>query len=643
MEQASANRLIGNRSFVALLCAQLLGFLNDNIIKMMASLLIVGAAGASRGGGALSLTSIVFLLPYLLFSGYAGNAADAFGNRLVLIVTKGAEVAIVLLAVGALRWGRTEPLLAVLFLLAAQATFFSPAKYSMVREIVPLGDLQRANGLLEIGRFGAIIVGTALGGVLLQSWDSNQGTAELVLVGISIAGLAATIIIAPDDGPTTVRQVRMNPWAEIGSGILLIARNVRLRCAVAGLCLFEAVGALLLLDIILIGHDELQLDSAATGLLSAFVGVGLVIGGLLAGYRARRVVEIGMVPWGVAGVGMTLTMLALWPHGFAATIAGLSIAGMCGAFCLVPLNAALQHFARPGERGKVVATNNFLSMASVMAVSSGLWLAQEIAPPDAWNILLFSGLAALGGATLMALFFPGYGAAAKAWSRTLLRMAGRRAVRHRAAMLAATLVLAIALNQRAAASELQLTDQRYRVVHAIFGEIGEFQQIVRAEGDRIVVESNLNVVVTVLFSSVTLHEVRSSSREVWCGQRLIAYRSTTLEDGAVTSIRGEERGDTFVVTGPEGTYVMPAGVVPMSPWSILLAHSRLLMSPETGGPWHVAITSAAPQSIDLGGRRVLASHFVASGDQSFELWYDGDQPVKIAIDTASGTVSFLRR
>ena len=41
----------------------------------------------------------------------------------------------------------------VLGLMAAQATFFSPSKYGIVPELLPDGDLSRANGLLEMSTF----------------------------------------------------------------------------------------------------------------------------------------------------------------------------------------------------------------------------------------------------------------------------------------------------------------------------------------------------------------------------------------------------------------------------------------------------------------------------------------------------------
>src|SRR5262245_31639446 len=69
--------------------AHFLGAFNDNVYKMVIALLAVHAAGNAAGGGSqLSLIGAVFVLPFLLFSGYAGHVADVYSKRSVLVVTK---------------------------------------------------------------------------------------------------------------------------------------------------------------------------------------------------------------------------------------------------------------------------------------------------------------------------------------------------------------------------------------------------------------------------------------------------------------------------------------------------------------------------------------------------------------------------
>ena len=164
------------RSLVAtmlgLLTAQFLGSFNDNFFKMVVSLFAVSATGET-GGGALSLIGAIFILPFLLFSGYAGHVADVYSKRSVLIATKLLEVVTMAVGLVAFLSGQFSFLLVVLFLLALQATFFSPAKYSILPELVDARDLARANGLLEMCNFLAIILGTALGSILFAAWKER--------------------------------------------------------------------------------------------------------------------------------------------------------------------------------------------------------------------------------------------------------------------------------------------------------------------------------------------------------------------------------------------------------------------------------------------------------------------------------------
>ena len=48
--------------------------------------------GTGGGSGYLSLVGAVFMLPFFLFSGYAGHVADVFSKRNVLVVTKAFEI-----------------------------------------------------------------------------------------------------------------------------------------------------------------------------------------------------------------------------------------------------------------------------------------------------------------------------------------------------------------------------------------------------------------------------------------------------------------------------------------------------------------------------------------------------------------------
>ena len=143
------------------LWTQFLGAFNDNLFKIVASMLAVHTVGVARAGRELSIVSAVFILPFLLFSGYAGQLADVYSKRTVLVVSKSLEIVAATLGLVALLFGHLQLIYAVLFLFALQATFFSPAKYGILPEMLPDRDLSRANGVLEMSTFVAILLGTA--------------------------------------------------------------------------------------------------------------------------------------------------------------------------------------------------------------------------------------------------------------------------------------------------------------------------------------------------------------------------------------------------------------------------------------------------------------------------------------------------
>ena len=177
------------------LWTQFLGAFNDNLFKIVVSMLAVHVAAGARAGRELSIVSAVFILPFLLFSGYAGQLADVYSKRTVLVASKSLEIIAATLGLIAFALGHLQLTYAVLFLIALQATFFSPAKYGILPEMLPDRDLSRANGVLEMSTFVAIVLGTAVGGYLFQAWRGHLWAIGLMVVVVAIVGTASSFWI----------------------------------------------------------------------------------------------------------------------------------------------------------------------------------------------------------------------------------------------------------------------------------------------------------------------------------------------------------------------------------------------------------------------------------------------------------------
>src|SRR5206468_5122669 len=144
--------------------------------------------------------------------------------------------------------------------MALHSTFFSPAKYGILPEMLPDKDLSRANGLLEMSTFLAIILGTSLGSFLIASWKNRPELIGLVLIVIAVGGTLASLRITRVPPSGARKPFRLNPWAEIIEGLKRLYGDRTLWLTVAGISYFWFLGALLQLDIILVGTAVMGLD-----------------------------------------------------------------------------------------------------------------------------------------------------------------------------------------------------------------------------------------------------------------------------------------------------------------------------------------------------------------------------------------------
>src|SRR5262245_19024361 len=174
------------------LWTQFLGAFNDNLFKIVVSMLAVHMVAASRAGRELSIVSAVFILPFLLFSGYAGQLADVYSKRTVLVVSKSLEIVAATIGLVAFAFGHLQLTYGVLFLIAVQATFFSPAKYGIRPEMLPDRDLSRANGVLEMSTFVAIVLGTAVGGYLFEALRDRLWVIGVLVLAVAAVGTATS-------------------------------------------------------------------------------------------------------------------------------------------------------------------------------------------------------------------------------------------------------------------------------------------------------------------------------------------------------------------------------------------------------------------------------------------------------------------
>src|ERR1051325_7898555 len=235
MANHSYRDTLRQRGLPSFLWTQFLGAFNDNLFKIVVSMLAVHLVASARAGRELSIVSAVFILPFLLFSGYAGQLADVYSKRTVLIVTKSLEIVAATLGLVAFAFGHLQLTYLVLFLIGVQATFFSPAKYGILPEMLPDRDLSRANGVLEMSTFVAIVLGTAVGGYLFDVWHDRLWLIGVIVVAVAGLGTALSFGIPRVPAAAPARRIDLNPWREIWLGVQRLRSDRVLLLTVVGI------------------------------------------------------------------------------------------------------------------------------------------------------------------------------------------------------------------------------------------------------------------------------------------------------------------------------------------------------------------------------------------------------------------------
>ncbi len=416
----SANqfRLLNERRFLPFFLAQSFGAFNDNVLKSGIVIIVAFNATAFPGMAPALLTQIaggLFILPYVLFSGLAGELSERYEKTLVIRAVKVAEIGIMGIASVGFYCGSLKLLLLALFLMGVHSTFFAPAKYGMLPVVLAHHELVGGNALVEMGTFVAILLGQLLAGIL--AGFHHMGVMVTALLGLSIAGLLVSCAIPRTNTANQQHRIDWNPFTSTLANLKCAAADKGVFLSILGISWFWFYGILVLAQVPIYGKDVLGgSESVVTGMLIAF-SVGVGAGSLLCESLGNHQIEIGLVPLGAIGLtlfgvdlygatpehvlGINLAIADLLTHVSAWRIyIDLALIGASGGLFIVPLYAHMQSRAKPGEMSRIIAGSSiinavFMVIASgfgAIAIKSGLSVPRLLLVTALLNALVTGGL-----------------------------------------------------------------------------------------------------------------------------------------------------------------------------------------------------------------------------------------------------------
>lgn len=346
-----------------------LGAFNDNCFKILLILLakdkLFSSANDLLGGGSyVAVIGVVFIIPFLLFSGYAGYVSDAFNKKYILIVSKFMEVIIMFSTIFLLPLKSIYLILPVLFFMATQSAFFSPTKYSIIPGMLPKKYISKANGLVEMSTVTAIVLGTAVGAAIFDLWPQYLEYAGFFMFSIAVVGWATSCKIPRVSLIKNEKVFHLNPFYEIQEGLKKVKKHKIILLSMLGLAWFWFLGGLFQAMLVFFGENVLRARDFLIGLLNVFIAFGLAVGSLLAGKLSGDRIELGLIPLGAVGIILGTICLS-FTQSYYFSMIYLIVLGVSGGFFIVPLNSLIQHRAGKRYKGQILATVNFFGFVGI--------------------------------------------------------------------------------------------------------------------------------------------------------------------------------------------------------------------------------------------------------------------------------------
>ncbi len=391
MSKPNQFALLRQRRFAPFFWTQFLGAANDNIYKNALIIFVAYQAAAHAAFDANTLVNLaagIFILPFVLLSATAGQLADKFEKAQLIRYIKLFEIAIMVIGTLGFWHSSLVLLFLALLLMGVHSTLFGPVKYSILPVALKPEELVGGNGMVEMGTFVAILIGTITGGVMVAIQPNGPLYAGLVAVAVALAGWLVSRAIPDTRAAAPTLAINWNPVTETMKNLRFAYQNRVLWLSMLGISWFWFYGATFLTQFPNFAKDILGGDEHVVTLLLALFSVGIGAGSLLCERLSGHKVEVGLVPFG--SIGLTVFAVDLWfatqslhatelmgiraflaQPGHLRVVADLMLIGMFGGFYIVPLYAMIQQRSDEAYRSRIIAANNILN-ALFMVVSAGL-------------------------------------------------------------------------------------------------------------------------------------------------------------------------------------------------------------------------------------------------------------------------------
>lgn len=393
--------LLSHRNFSLLWLGQLISGLGDWLLWIALPFYVYERTGSALATGTMF---IVQTLPPILFGILAGIFVDQWDRKQTLVIADLLRFLVVLLLLLAYTLDWLWLIYLVVFVETMIGQFFTPAKNALTPQLVHQEELMRANSLISVGSDLTMLVGPALGGILLNP----LGLPGVILLDAGSFLLSGLMIFLIDVSPVHPKvqaaqkgdvSIRTKLWRDWVTGLQFIKAkpSIKALLAIVGIAMLGQG----IVSVMWVAFVKEILGGSAV--VYGGVQVAVAIGGLLGAVILNRLGPTLTPNYLIAlsGMAIGLFLIATFNLPFLPLILMIQfLNGIPAVGFFVTLQTSLQTSTSPDYLGRifgVYATVNALLMLSGQGLASifGDYLGIVPLLNLAAGLYFFSGAAAL--------------------------------------------------------------------------------------------------------------------------------------------------------------------------------------------------------------------------------------------------------
>jgi len=380
--------LLRNVRFLQLWVGQGISFVGDFVSTVALVVLVVELSGSASAVGGLLVAR---LIPTLA-SPLAGVLADRLDRRVVLVTS---DLVRAILITGVIFTRDLAVLYVLVFLMGLARTFFNPTIRAAFPSVVAEGDLTRANSLIS-GTFSfSIMVGPALGGLLVATAGVEVAFALDAATYLISAACISRIPLPPPqggEGESFLRELRAGFRYLAGARIPLA---IVVGAFLATLTANASVPAEIFLATKVFGAGD-----AGYGLLVSLLGGGMILGSALTAVLGDRLNLVALYLLSIFLTAFALAAVGVAPT-FALALGAVTVVGVSYGMDNVATDTILQKWVPDALLGRVFAAR-FLtySVGEVLAYPAGGLIVDAVGPRSTY---LLTGTATAAAGILVSL------------------------------------------------------------------------------------------------------------------------------------------------------------------------------------------------------------------------------------------------